>query len=264
MDSIVFSLLSGAIGAVIGTFGGAYLIILKQDKAKRATRKMAKKAIDLFRKYSKKDGTFNLAEQEFNSTISLAEKRTVLVALHKLGVPVIVKPGSVFSIEKVSFDCVKIDKDELTAISSQIEKGLCDHLFYTDPDTYFKDGIRLSSLRSLAKRWTQDVLLNSSYDKETSTVFYPSNWFARYSWGERLALAVFKVRVSLNEYFDMDGKIVKDNIDQLIKEIDRGLWDNCLNWDIEAYQNIQSANNLNNQVFNLLQARKEGNSQSVQ
>ena len=43
---------------------------------------MAIKAINIFRKYSKKDGTFNLVEQEFNSTISLAEKRTILVALH--------------------------------------------------------------------------------------------------------------------------------------------------------------------------------------
>lgn len=261
MNPIVYSLLSGAIGAIIGTFGGAYLIILKQDKAKKATRKMAKKAIDIFRKYSKKDGTFNLAEQEFNSTISLAEKRTVLVALHKLGIPVIVKPDSIFSIEKISFDCVKIDKDELTAISNQIEKGLCDHLFYTDPETYFKEGIRLSTLRSLAKRWTQEVLLNSSYDNETSTLFYPNNWFASYSWGERLALGVFKVRVSINEYFDKDGKIEKDKIEQLVKEIDRGLWDNCLYWDYEAYQNIQSANNLNNQVSSLLQSKKEENGQ---
>lgn len=258
MDSVVYSLLSGAFGAIIGTFGGAYLIILKQDKAKKATRKMAIKAINIFRKYSKNSGTFNLADQEFNSTISLAEKRTILVALHKLGIPVMVKPDSVFSIEKVCFDCVKIDNGELTAISNQIEKGLCDHLFYTDPEAYFKEGIRLSTLRSLAKRWTTDVLLNSTFNKETKTVYYPNNWFSRYSWGERLSLAVFKVRVSLNEYFDEDGAIAKDRVDQLLKEIDRGLWDNCLYWDIEAYQNIQSANNLNNQVSSLLQAKKEG------
>jgi len=263
MDSIVYSLLSGGIGAIIGTFFGAYLIILKQDKAKRTTRKMAIKAIALFNKYSKKDGTFDLAEQEFNSTISLAEKRTILVALHKLGIPVIIKPDRDFSIEKVSFDCVKIDRDELTAISNQIEKGLCDHLFYTDPETYFKEGIRLSTLRFLAKRWTNEVLLNSSYDEETKTVYYPNNWFAKYSWGERLSLAVFKVRVSLNEYFDADGKSAKDKIDQLIKEIDRGLWDNCLYWDIEAYQSIQSTNNLNNQFSSLLQAKKEETVQVV-
>lgn len=257
MDPIVYSLLSGAIGAIIGTFGGTYLIICKQDRAKKATRKMAIKAINLFSKYSKKDGTFNLAEQEFNSTISLAEKRTILVALHKLGIPVIVKPDSDFSIEKVCFDCVKIDRDELIAISNQIEKGLCDHLFYTDPESYFKEGIRLSTLRSLAKRWTTDVLMNSSFNMETNTVYYPHNWFSRYSWGEKLALAVFKVRVSINEYFDSDGKTSKDKVEQLMKEIDRGLWDNCLYWDIEAYQNIQSANNLNNQFSSFLQAKKE-------
>lgn len=257
MDPIVYSLISGAIGAIIGTFGGAYLIIYEQDKVKKTTRKTAIKAIDIFRKYSKKEGTFNLAEQEFNITISLAEKRTILVALHKLGIPIIIKPDDVFSIEKVSFDCVKIDKDELTAISNQIEKGLCDHLFFTDPESYFKEGIRLSTLRSLAKRWTTDVLLNSTFEKETGTVYYPNNWFARYSWGEKLALAVFKVRVSIYEFFGDDGKAEIDKIDQLLKEIDKGLWDNCLYWDIEAYQNVQSANNLNNQVSNFLQTRKD-------
>ena len=85
----------------------------------------------------------------------------------------------------------------------------------------------------------------------------------KYSRGEKLALAFFKVRVSLNEYFDEEGKIAKSKIDQLLKEIDRGLWDNCLCWDIEAYQNIQSANNLNNQFSTFLQAQKEETGQSV-
>ena len=107
------------------------------------------------------------------------------------------------------------------------------------------------------------MLFNSSFDKETNTVYYPNNWFEKYSWGEKLALAVFKVRVSLNEYFDEEGKIAKSKIDQLLKEIDRGLWDNCLCWDIEAYQNIQSANNLNNQFSTFLQAQKEETGQSV-
>ena len=71
------------------------------------------------------------------------------------------------------------------------------------------------------------------------------------------------VRVSLNEYFDQEGIIAKSKIDQLLKEIDRGLWDNCLCWDIEAYQNIQSANNLNNQFSTFLQAQKEETGQSV-
>ena len=48
MDPVVYSLLSGAVGAIIGTFGGAYLIILKQDKTKKITRKMAIKAINIF------------------------------------------------------------------------------------------------------------------------------------------------------------------------------------------------------------------------
>lgn len=254
MDTIGYSLLSGAIGALIGTFLGAYLSFLRQEKSKRMSRKKAIEAIKMFSSYAKKDGTFNLANQEFNKSFNLAEKRAVLVALHKLGIPVVVSPEAGFILENVCFDKVKIDKEELKVIREQIEKGFCDQLFYIDPDTYFKENIRITTIRSLANRWITEVFSASSFDFSTNTVLYPNDWSSKYSWGEKLALAVFKMRVINGEYFNADGKPNLQRIGQLTKEVDTGLWDNCLFWDIEAYQNMLSTNTLNTQIANILQA----------
>ena len=254
MCSFLFSLLSGAVGALIGTYGGVYFSFNKQEKSKRLSRTMAVKAIDIFKKYSKKNGTFDQANQEFNNSFSLAEKRAILVALHKLGIPIIVSPERGFVITEVCFDKAIIDKEELQAIREQIEKGFCDQLFYLDPDTYFNENIRIATIRSIAKRWTRDVLLRSSFDFETKAVHYPDDWLTQYSWGEKLVLAVFKMRVVTNEYFDADGKPLLQKIEQLVQEIDRGLWDNCLCWDIETYQNLQTASALNTQLSNMLQS----------
>ena len=203
LHTIVVPLLSGAIGALIGTFGGVYLSFIRQEKTKKESRKMAIKAIEILKKYSKKNGTFDQAEQEFNNSVSLSEKRTILVALHKLGIPIIIQPDACFAIDSVCFDKVRIDRDELTAIGNQIEKGQCDHLFFIDPDTYFNDSIRIATLRSVAKRWVTEVLCDSTC--KDSIVYYPDDWFLKYSWGEKLALGVFKQRVSVNEFFDANG-----------------------------------------------------------
>lgn len=127
LHTIVVPLLSGAIGALIGTFGGVYLSFIRQERTKKESRRMAIKAIEILKKYSKKNGTFDQAEQEFNNSVSLSEKRTILVALHKLGIPIIIQPDACFAIDSVCFDKVRIDRDELTAIGNQIEKGQCDH-----------------------------------------------------------------------------------------------------------------------------------------
>ena len=259
MSSIIYTLLSGALGALIGTFGGVYLTSLQQEQSRKKNRKIALKALGIINKYSKKDGTFDQVEQEFNNSMSIAEKRAVLVALHKLGIPIIVKPDSLFTLDNVCFDKVKIDKEELADIEKQFQKGLCDHLFFMDPETYFNENIRIVALRSLAKGWVVDVLSESNYNREDDIVHYPKDWFIHYSWGEKLALGVFKARASSKEYFGEDGKSVKPKIDQLLLEIDRGLWDNCLSWDFEAYQGVQITNSLNSQLSSILQANNEKN-----
>lgn len=254
LDSLLLPLLSGAVGALIGTFGGVYFSYKRQEKSKEKSRKMALKAISIFKKYSKKDGTYDNAEQDFNVSMSLGEKRTILVALHKLGIPIIVQPDSRFSLASTCFDKIRIDQDELDAIASQIEGGLCDHLFFIDPESYFNENIRIRTFRSLAIRWTNEVLDKSQYNVANDTVYYPKDWFVHFSWGEKLALGVFKQRVSINEYFNDDGKANHSKIVQLVEEIERGVWDNCLCWDFESYQSVQSTYSLNSQLSSMLQA----------
>lgn len=254
MSPLAFSLLSGAIGAFIGTFLGAALLSFLQNRKQQKIRKMAIKAIGIFSKYAKKGGTFDQATSEFNNSLSLAEKRTVLVALHKLGVPIASRPDVGFSLEEVLFEKETIDKDELSAISGQIKKGLCDHLFYLDPDTYFKEDMRIKTLRALAVRWVEEVLSKSTFTYNDLTVHYPLDWIKEFSWGEKWALGVFKQRVSVNEYFDEKGDALPAKMDKLVKEIDLGLWDGCLFWDFENYQSMKSTNDLNATISSLISA----------
>lgn len=254
-NSLLYPLLSGAAGAIIGTYGGVYLSHLRQEKGKKKTRKYAIKAVNLLLKYAKKDGTFDQAEQEFNNSISAAEKRSFLVALHKLGVPVLVEPSGRFNIKHIVFAKESIDKDGLLAIVQQIEKGLCDNLFFLDPEEYFDENIRIRTIRALAVRWTNDVFRKSTCDFEKHLVSFPENWFADFSLGERLVLGVFKERVCSEEFFDKQGFSIDKKVDQLVRDVDLGLWDNCLFWDYMAYSNLKSATTVNLQVSDMLHSK---------
>ena len=260
MSPLTYSLLAGALGALVGTFFGAVFLSIRQETKQRKIRKMATKAIDIFSKYAKKGGTFDQAAPEFNNSISVAEKRTVLVALHKLGIPISTSLDAGFNLEEVCFEKVTIDKDEMSAISGQIEKGLCDHLFYLDPDTYFKADMRIKTLRALAVRWVEEVFINSTYTQDDKTVHYPQDWFKEFSWGEKWALAVFKQRVSVEEYFDEKGNALPMKMAKLVKELDLGLWDGCLFWDYENYQSMKSTNDLNSTLSSIIMANNPGQS----
>lgn len=253
-NSLLYPLLSGAIGAIIGTYGGVYLSNRKQEKDKKKTREYAVKGVNILLKYAKTGGTFDQAEQEFNNSISSAEKRSFLVALHKLGVPILVEPSGRFNIEHIVFAKEPIDKDGLLEIVQQIEKGLCDHLFFLDPDSYFDDNIRVRTLRALAARWTNDVFRKSTCDFEKHVVLFPDNWFADFSLGERLVLGVYKERVCSEEFYDKQGYPIDNKVDQLVRDVDLGLWDNCLFWDYMAYSNLKSATTVNLQVSDMIRS----------
>lgn len=260
ISPLTLSLLSGVLGALVGTFFGAFFLSIYQETKQRKIRKMATKAIDIFSKYAKKGGTFDQAAPEFNNSISVAEKRTVLVALHKLGIPISTNLDAGFNLEEVCLEKMAIDKDELSAISGQIQKGLCDNLFYLDPDTYFKADMRIKTLRALAVRWVNEVLSKSTITRETNAVLYPLDWFKAFSWGEKLALAVFKQRVCVNEYYDERGAASSAKMAKLVKEIDLGLWDGCLFWDFENYQSMKSTNDLNSTLSRIIVANNPAQS----
>lgn len=250
---ILVSLISGVIGAFVGTYYGSYFALKKEEKRKEEVRAIAIKAIDVIKKYAHDGKTYDIVDAEFNNTLSVAEKRIVVVALHKLGIPVIVPSSSKFQIEKVSFAKKVIDKDELNAISNQIHQGHCDHLFFTDPGQYFDDNVRLRTVRALAIRWVREVYMKSIINRETKQVEYPINWFDSYTYGEQLALCVFRARSSTETYFTIKNDADIPKMEGLIRDIELGLWDNCFYWEIENYENMTANTSINNKMTQMMQ-----------
>lgn len=254
ITTTVVTLISGAIGAIIGTYGGALFAAKRQEKHIKKLRQVAIKALKIFQKYARNRQTYDVAASEFNNALSIAEKRVFIVALHKLGIPILATPDSKFDIQNIVFEKREIDKDEIEAIISQIQLGHCDQLFYIEPDNYFSENIRLKTLRYIAKRWVREVFGKSKLDRSQNpiVIVYPTNWWLGYTLGERLGIAVLRERISLDEYFDEQGLPKEDSIERLITDIDRGLWDSSFFWDIENYRSVTATSSLNNMISQLL------------
>lgn len=238
MSDIIIPLATAIIGALIGTYGGAYFLSMRQEAKMDKVRSIAIKALAILEKYSQQ--SFRNAENDFNTSLSLVEKRTVLVALHKLGIPIGVPSDEAFNLRKVYFVDTIIDKDVLDDIILQIKKGYCDHLFYLDPDTHFTANYALYALRNAAKKYVTEVLAKSTLIHQHNLMSSPNNWETLFSLGELKPIMVFKEQVNIPLIFNTNGQPIKERIDSLIKEIDLGLWDSYLMWNYEAYQNARN------------------------
>ena len=126
--SWLLPLISGSIGALIGTYGGAYFLHGKQEQKVKNIRAMAVKALDILKTYK----TYADAINEFNTKLNVSEKRAVTVALHKLGVPFETPTKDALDIKNIRLKEAPIDKDEIDAMIVQIEKGNCDNQFFLD------------------------------------------------------------------------------------------------------------------------------------
>lgn len=247
--TLLTALLTAAIGAFIGTLYGSKKLYEYQQSGKIATRKTALKAVEILKKYANQP--YNNAQSDFNTSLSISEKRAVLVALHKLGIPIIVPSTSAFQISNIQFSDATISKEELECIASQLDNGNCDYLFYEDVESHFSSNLRLNTLRELAKRYVNNVMKNSRY--EHGNILDPKNWETTYfTPGEIQAILVFHKRVHDNMYYEDNGNLRADIINKLIKEIEIGLWDNYLFWDYAAHQNMLSQNALANRMYEVL------------
>lgn len=234
----MISLLIAIIGALIGTYGGAYFLGRMQESKMKEVRGIAIKALMVLKKYSKQ--SYRNAENEFNTSLSLVEKRTVLVMMHKLGIPIGIPRDEAFNIRKIYFVDTIIDGDVVDDIILQVNKGYCDHLFYLDPDTHFTANYALFALRNAAKKYVTEVLAKSTLDIPRNTMSSPIGWENLFSLGELKPVMVFKDQVNIPLNFDEGGKPKREKIDSLLKEIDLGLWDTYLMWNYEAYQNARN------------------------
>jgi hypothetical protein len=238
-NTVILSVLSALIGAFIGTYFAAHFINRKSENKIKEVRKIAIKALDIMKKYAKDKKAYCNANEQFNNELNIAEKRTILVCLHKMGIPIQMPVGKTFDIKKIQFLEKFVEKDEIEGMQIQINNGHCDHLFFMDVDKYFTEDTKIKTIRNIAGKFVREVLDKSKYDSNSNKLTYPENWTDKFSYGERQMIMVFWEVIRSPYYFDKQtGNPKVENTNQLIIEIENGLWDGYLQWDYDAYQNM--------------------------
>ena len=255
--SWLLPLISGAIGALIGTYGGSYFLHWKQEKKIKNVRSMAVKALDIFKEYAQHKKSYADSANEFNTKLNVSEKRAVVVALHKIGVPFEISTKDDFDIKNLRLKDIIIDRDEIDAMIQQIEKGNCDNLFFIDIESYFTSNLRLNAVRNVGKKSVEEVQSKSRVEKDApNTIVSQPDWHKVFSPGELQIIFVLRIQLANTAYFLPDGNADPVKMKTLIREIEIGLWDNYLFWEYESYQNIRAQHNLANIIQNAVMGQQ--------
>ena len=255
--SWLLPLISGAIGALIGTYGGSYFLHWKQEKKIKNVRSMAVKALDIFKEYAQHKKSYADSANEFNTKLNVSEKRAVVVALHKIGVPFEISTKDDFDIKNLRLKDIIIDRDEIDAMIQQIEKGNCDNLFFIDIESYFISNLRLNAVRNVGKKYVEEVQSKSRVEKDApNTIVSQPDWHKVFSPGELQIIFVLRIQLANTAYFLPDGNADPVKMKTLIREIEIGLWDNYLFWEYKSYQNIRAQHNLANIIQNAVMGQQ--------
>lgn len=250
--SIIIYVLVPMLTAVLGGWVGAYFGNKyrkdKESHEKEIVRNIAIKALNILKSYSGK--SFREAEGEFNKSMSIAEKRTVVVALHKLGIPFGIPSNETFNIREIHFVSIPVNENDINGIILQITKGYCDNLFYLDPDSYFASNFTLFAKRNSGKKYVKEILAKSKVNTETNVLTEPAELGAVFTLGEFKAIQVLREQVRDQMYFDKNGEPIKEKIDTLLKDIDLGLWDSYLMWNFENYQCVKAQIQMGQMICN--------------
>ena len=171
-SSIIIYVLVPILIAVLGGWVGAYFGNKyrknKESHEKEIVRNIAIKALNILKSYSGK--SFLEAEGEFNKSMSIAEKRTVVVTLHKLGIPFGIPSNETFNIRDIHFVIIPVNENDINGIILQITKGYCDNLFYIDPESYFASNFTLFAIRNSGKKYVKEILAKSKVNSETNVL----------------------------------------------------------------------------------------------
>lgn len=250
-------LVSGAIGALIGTYGGSYFLHWKQEKKIKNVRSMAVKALYIFKEYAQHKKSYADSANEFNTKLNVSEKRAVVVALHKIGIPFEISTKDDFDIKNLRLKDIIIDRDEIDAMILQIEKENCDNLFFIDIESYFTSNLRLNAVRNVGKKYVEEVQSKSRVEKDApNTIVSQPDWHKVFSPGELQIIFVLRIQLANTAYFLPDGNADPVKMKTLIREIEIGLWDNYLFWEYESYQNIRAQHNLANIIQNAVMGQQ--------
>lgn len=247
--------ISAIIGGFIGTYCGSVFINRENNKKYKDAREIAIKALDIFAKY--KDKKYEDASNEFNVSLSRAEKRIILVALHKVGIPIVNEKFVKSNDYSIIFRNEVIKENDISAMKSQINSGKYDHLFFDDPDDYFSRNALRDYKRSIAIKYLNNVFIRTKLAADKKTVQYPENWVKEFTFGEMNI--VFIIREKLLEtsiYEDTTGLPKQQCVQDIINEINIGLWDAYLDWAYEAFSNVQVQKNFANIAINMMSANQ--------
>lgn len=241
---ILIPVLAAAIGGWVGAFFGKKYQESKENSKMNELRGVAIKALNIIKKYDNQ--SYKTAENQFNTDLSIVQKRTIIVLLHKLGVPVIVPANETFDIHRIHFADRIIDEKEIEGIILQINQHHCDDLFFIDAENYFNTNRQYATVREVGKKYVEEVLANSHYISETKQVRYPDGWVSKFGLGELMSLRILHEQACTDILYDQSGNVIPDKINQLLNEIDMGLWDSCLFGSYEMYKNSKAQIEMSN------------------
>ena len=81
--------------------------------------------------------------------------------------------------------------------------------------------------------------------------------------GEYLLLRILHEQLCVDYIYDKDGNAIPEKLEQVIKEIDMGMWDNSLQSNYEIYKNAKSQTEMNNAFQSLVsQQQNDGNNKA--
>lgn len=251
IDTIIISCATAFLGGLVGTYGSSYFIARKQEERQENIRKIALQALDIFKDYDGK--TYHDAENEFNTKLSITEKRIILVALYKIGIPIFAENIGKFSLENVNFMSKEVTEKEIINMKAQIDSGNCDNLFFEDPEDYFNKNILDKYKRNIAIKFIRNVLIPSQISNDEQSIVYPENWWDSFSIGEINIALVFKTKLADPILYDKNTKQIKqEKIEEIINEVNIGLWDTYLYWAYEAFSNVQTQKSAADKVLDMI------------
>lgn len=111
---VLVPILTAVLGGWVGAFFGNKYREDKESHEKEIVRNIAINALNILKSYSGK--SFREAEGEFNKAMSIAEKRTVVVAFHKLGIPLCIPSNETFNIREVHFVDMIVNENDINGI----------------------------------------------------------------------------------------------------------------------------------------------------
>ena len=142
-------------------------------------------------------------------------------------------------------------------MKNQICSGKYDHLFFDDPDEYFSRNALRDYKRSIAIKYINNVFIRTKVTTDKKIVQYPEDWMKGFSFGEMNIVFIIKEKLlDTFLYEDTTGLPKQQCAQDIINEINMGLWDAYLDWAYEAFSNVQTQKNFANIAINMMSANQ--------